>query len=163
MYQKQIGKTVIVWEECVMSSLYTEMRREHLTEWRTWYKMIYSCTNNIKYYLETQVCDDWKGPQGFINWFDYVGPRPGPDYVFDRINKLGDYEPGNVQWTSKQTSCRNQRRHQETGSMSYWNKIARQNGIKKHTFRSRVVVWGWDPQDAATLPPSTKKYKSRII
>jgi len=146
-----------------MNSLYTDLRAEYLTEWRVWYKMIYSCEKNLQYYVETQVCDEWQGPQGFINWFDHIGPRPGPNYVMDRINKIGDYEPGNVAWTTKKENTNNQRRHQDPKQMSYWAKVARSNGIKNHTFRHRVLDYGWTMQDAATLPPTGQKYKNRTV
>lgn len=162
MCLKQLGKIVMLLEQ-TMNSLYTDLRAEYLSEWRIWYKMIYSCRENLQYYLETQVCEEWQGPQGFINWFDYMGPRPSDEHVMDRINKLGDYEPGNVEWTTKQTSSQRQRRHEDPEQMAYWIKIARSNGIKGHTFRHRVVDYGWSMQDAATLQPSQKRYKNRTV
>ena len=145
------------------NSMYTDMRKEYITEWRIWYKMNYACEHNSKYYIETEVCDEWKGESGFLNWFDELGPRPGPQYVLDRINKLGDYEPGNVEWTTKSVSQQRQRKTMNPKERAYWGRIARENGIKKHTYYARVWEWGWDPKDAATLPPSTDRYKNRIL
>ena len=145
------------------NSMYTDMRKEYLDEWRIWYKMIYSCKHQKKYYVDIQVCEDWQDEAGFLNWFDYMGPRPGADYVLDRINKLGDYEPGNVEWTSKTVSQNRLRKHTDPKERAYWGKIAQQNGIKKHTFYARVWDWGWDPKDAATLQPSHERYKNRIV
>ena len=145
------------------NSMYTDMRKEYMYEWRVWYKMIYSCRENMKYYIETEVCEDWQGESGFLNWFDHIGPKPGPEFVMDRINKLGDYEPGNVEWTSKTTSANNQRRHIKPEERAYWGKIARSNGIGKHTFFARVHDRGWDVKDGATLPPSNCRYKNRVL
>ena len=142
-------------------SLYSDLRKLHLKEWRIWYKMHYSCNNNLDYYVETVVCDEWKGEQGFINWFDALGPRPGDDYVLNRINKLGDYEPGNVEWALKLDSQLNLRMHSDKNSLGYYAKIAQDNGIRKHCFYARIRQ-GWNWQDAATLPPSQIKYRKRI-
>ena len=142
---------------------YTDLRKQYLSEWRVWNKMINSCKNNIQYYVETEVCEEWQGRQGFINWFNYIGPRPDPSFVHDRINKLGDYEPGNVQWTTKSISNQLQRRHLDPKETAYWRKVARDNGINRWTFHARVHDHGWKPQDAATLPPSHARYKKRIV
>jgi hypothetical protein len=143
------------------NSMYTDMRKEYIDEWRIWYKMIYSCEHNKDYYVEIEVCEDWQGESGFLNWFDHIGPRPSPEYVHDRINKFGDYEPGNVEWTTKAQSMNNCRKHIDPKERAYWGKIAQQNGIKKNTYYARVWDRGWEPQDAATLPPSQKPYKFR--
>lgn len=145
------------------NSMYTDMRKEYADEWRIWYRMNYVCENNKTYYLETEVCEDWQGEAGFLNWFDHIGPKPTVDSVMDRINKLGDYEPGNVQWTTKCVSANNQRRHLNKEERAYWGKVARSNGIGKHTFFARVHDRGWDIKDAATLPPSQIKYKNRLV
>ena len=143
--------------------LYTEMRKEYLDEWRVWYKMIWSCRNQAKYYVDVQVCDAWRdAPQGFINWLKHMGPKPHRGMVQDRINKIGDYEPGNVEWTTKETNMNRCRKHQDPEEVAYYGSIARENGIKRHTFQNRVYR-GWALQDAATLEPSQLRYKDRLL
>lgn len=142
--------------------LYTEMRKEYLDEWRIWYKMIYSCREKAKYYVDVQVCEEWKGPEGFLEWFDHMGPRPNEEMVQDRISKIGDYEPGNVEWTTKQTSANRSRKHQDPSEIAYYGLMARNNGIKKHTFQNRVYR-GWPLKDAATLEPSQTNYRNRVL
>lgn len=141
---------------------YTDLRKIYIKEWHVWYKMIYSCENNNQYYVETQVCDEWKGPNGFIEWLDHLGPRPGDDYVLSRINKLGDYEPGNVEWATKKQSQQKLRCHVDPEQRAYYKNIALENGIHRGCFYRRVRD-GWPLRDAATIPPSQKKYKSRIV
>lgn len=141
-----------------MNSVYTDLRKEYISEWRVWYKMIYSCENKQKYYLETSVCDEWQGEQGFVTWFDYLGPRPSQHHVLDRINKLGDYEPGNVEWTTKSTSQQRQRFHLDPNNLLI---TARRNGIKGACYYARLRR-GWDPIDAATLPSRKDKYRNRL-
>jgi len=147
-----------------MNSVYSDMRKEYLDEWRLWYRMHYVCEHNHHYYVETSVCEEWQGEQGFINWFDHVGPRPGPEYVFDRINKLDDYRPGNVEWTLKSVSGRRQRRHLDKNEMSYWVEKGRQNGIKGDTVRRRINEYHWTPEEASTVKPqSGTRYAYRRV
>lgn len=149
--------------EKIMMSIYTDLRAEYLNEWQIWYRMCKRCREDMEYYVETEVCDRWQGPQGFVNWFDDMGPRPSPDSVMDRINKFGDYEPGNVVWTTKKFSNNNHKQHQDSSKLPYWRKVAESNGISKYTFYSRVRDYGWNVIDAATFPPSQKKYKKRLV
>lgn len=146
-----------------MLNLYSELRAQYLTEWRIWYRMCKRCNDDMDYYVETQVCDEWQGQQGFVNWFDYMGPRPHNRSTMDRINKFGDYEPGNVEWTTKEVSASRMRQHLDPEQQSYWKDVAKSNGINRHTFYTRVRDHGWNWQDAATLPPHSKKYRKRTV
>lgn len=145
-----------------MLSAYSELRAEYLDEWRVWYRMCKRCNDDMAYYVEVSVCDEWQGEQGFINWLDYMGPRPSGCDTMDRINKLGDYEPGNVEWTTKRVSANRMRAHLDPEQRSYWRKQAEANGINRHTFYSRIKERGWSMQDAATLQPNARKYKKRL-
>lgn len=142
---------------------YSELRKEHLAEWRIWYKMIYSCREDQKYYVETEVCDEWQGPEGFIQWLDDLGPRPSDSHVLTRINKLGNYEKGNVEWALKPEAYSTLRLdHTEYGR---YLKIAKANGIRGEMFRRRVKDFGWNLQDASTIPtsPGRKYYLERKV
>lgn len=57
-----------------------------------------------------RVCNEWLAPDGYVKFFQHVGPRPGPGYSLDRIDNDGNYEPGNVRWATQQAQLRNQRR-----------------------------------------------------
>jgi len=46
-----------------------------------------------------KVCEEWQ--HDFQAFFDYMGPRPSPDHQLDRINNDGNYEPGNVKWSTR--------------------------------------------------------------
>tara|TARA_E500000318_G_scaffold94567_1_gene93961 strand:- start:521 stop:871 length:351 start_codon:yes stop_codon:yes gene_type:complete len=116
----------------------------------------------MKYYVDVQVCEEWKGSEGFLEWLDHMGPRPSEDMVMDRISKIGDYEPGNVEWTTKETNMNRCRKHQDPNEVAYWGARARENGIKRHTFAHRVER-GWALEDAATLEPSQKWYRDRTL
>src|SRR5438132_13938080 len=53
------------------------------------------------------VCVAWVS---FAAFYRDVGPRPSARHSLDRINNDGNYEPGNVRWTTADVQRRNQRR-----------------------------------------------------
>lgn len=56
------------------------------------------------------VCDEWKN--SFQAFYDYVSQLQhfGEEgYSLDRINNDGNYEPGNVKWSTMTEQCRNRR------------------------------------------------------
>ena len=56
------------------------------------------------------VCDEWKND--FQAFYDHVSQLPhfGEEgYSLDRINNDGNYEPGNVKWSTQHEQCRNRR------------------------------------------------------
>jgi hypothetical protein len=56
------------------------------------------------------ICDRWiEIPHGFLNFVEDVGERPSPEYSIDRIDNNGNYEPGNVKWSTPHEQSANQR------------------------------------------------------
>jgi len=57
------------------------------------------------------ICNRWMEPngQGFMNFCQDMGSRPGPEYSIDRINNDGDYEPSNCQWATAKQQYHNRR------------------------------------------------------
>jgi len=147
-----------------MSSLYTSLRKEYPRTWRIWYRMNKRCEGTQeKSYIDVHVCNEWNKDTsteiGFINFIDDMGPSE-ENLSIDRINPFGGYEPGNCRWTTRLVQNNNTRfSTTERGKMM---RLAAKNGINRHTFYGRVKR-GWALIDAATLPPSDEKYKSRII
>lgn len=74
-----------------------------------------------------QVCDRWRGREGFWNFVADMGERPegvGPSgralWSLDRIDNDGNYEPGNCRWASNGEQSSNRhwggpQRDSETG------------------------------------------------
>lgn len=78
----------------------------HLIEYRTWSGMKRRCFNQrdpgYKYYgaRGITVCAEWRGPDGFVRFYEHIGPKPTPAHSIDRIDGTKSYEPGNVRWVT---------------------------------------------------------------
>ena len=57
-------------------------------------------------YDHVSMCEEWRSD--FWRFVDDVGERP-VGYTLDRIDPYGDYEPGNVRWSSVKSQNRNRR------------------------------------------------------
>lgn len=88
-----------------------------------------------------------------------VGPRPSPAHTLDRVNNDGNYEPGNVRWTTcdKQAGNKSNTRWIEAFgerlSLSDWE---RRTGIHHTLIRYRLRV-GWSPERALSERPRGQK------
>jgi hypothetical protein len=82
-------------------------------EYTAWQGMLQRCYNvNHKDYIKwggrgIKVCDAWHN--SFETFFKDVGPKPGKAFLLDRINNDGNYEPGNVKWSTIKESNMNRR------------------------------------------------------
>lgn len=54
-----------------------------------------------------KVCDRWN--KSFSAFLQDVGFRPSDEYSIDRIDNDGNYEPGNVKWSTVQEQTHNRR------------------------------------------------------
>lgn len=45
----------------------------------------------------------------FMAFYNYVGKRPSPEHTIDRINVDGNYEPGNIKWSTRKEQANNKR------------------------------------------------------
>jgi hypothetical protein len=81
-------------------------------EYRAWSDMKTRCNNpNYEYW-------DLYGGRGvavapefevFENWYQEIGPKPGPEYSQDRIDNDRGYEPGNIRWATASEQALNRR------------------------------------------------------
>ncbi len=84
--------------------------------YNAWAGMVNRChnPNNSSYAryggLGISVCDRWRhgndGKIGFVCFLDDMGERP-EKHTLDRIDPLGNYEPGNCRWATVETQRRN--------------------------------------------------------
>lgn len=142
-----------------MSSLYTEIRKEHLKTWRIWYAMNQRCDPNWRRkYLQTDntyfaICDEWSreeyGEEGFLNFFDCVGDL---EHVSDlhRKDPSKPYGPHNIIKGDVFT---------RVNSSSYCNtpkargaKRAKRNGIPSWVYYQRLNKLGWSIRKAYSHP-----------
>ena len=58
------------------------------------------------------VCQEWN--ESFMAFFNHIGPRPTSKHTIDRINNDGNYEPGNVRWSTRSENLLNRRPYKRT-------------------------------------------------
>lgn len=91
-------------------------------EYVAWQHMIRRCIDKgLKNYSEyggrgIKVCDRWMGVDGFSNFIEDMGNRPGRAFSLDRIDNDGDYTPENCRWATRLIQNINQRAHFDSTS-----------------------------------------------
>lgn len=106
---------------CLQAEVMREIKTKHghaakkSPEFSSWVHLVGRCTNpNNRAYERyggrgITVFHGWLGEHGFQAFLDYVGPRPSEEYSIDRIENDGDYEPGNVKWSTPSQQVNNRR------------------------------------------------------
>lgn len=122
-------------------------------EYTAWKNMIARCENRgrrewMRYGGRgISVCDRWRS--SFPAFLADVGPRP-PGTTLDRINRDGNYEPGNVRWATWLAQQRNRNNNHRvtangvTMSLAEWQE---RTGIPASTIRQRLAR-GMSPEAA---------------
>jgi hypothetical protein len=83
-------------------------------EYKIWVGIVGRCYNqknkNYPLYGARGITfhDIWR--QSFKTFIDDVGRRPSEQHSLDRIDPYGNYEPGNVRWTTAKEQARNVRK-----------------------------------------------------
>lgn len=92
------------------------LKTVHNREYRIWLSMRRRCTHEdhiaYKYYggRGISVHLDWMDLEtGFDKFFEHIGPSPSLDHSVDRIDVNGNYEPGNVKWSTAIEQAQNTR------------------------------------------------------
>jgi hypothetical protein len=126
---------------------------------------------NYKYYggRGIKVCEEWLN--NFVAFYDYVKKNlglPGPKDEIDRIETNGDYEPGNIRWSTRIENMNNIRRnnlHWYKGQYYTMTELFNLLSpvVARDTFRSRISKHGWDVDKAATTPmkDSMQRFKGK--
>lgn len=128
------------------------------TEINRWMGMKSRCYNlNSPHYKDyggrgIKVCDRWL--ESFDNFFEDLGKCP-EGMTLDRINNDGDYEPGNVKWSTRKEQANNRRNNRpiifngETKNLLEW---ATYLGISYNILWGRLRRWDNDVERALTTP-----------
>lgn len=123
-----------------------------------WWNMMDRCYNDrCSAYADyggrgIKVCAAWHDIAVFV--------RELPDGYFegaeiDRIENDGDYEPGNVRWSTRQGNSSNRRTNRDithlgrTQTLSAW---ADEYGMPRTRLWQRIVDFGWDIEKALETP-----------
>jgi hypothetical protein len=121
-----------------------------------------------------KICDLWnrKNPDGFKNFCEYVGNRPSQDHSIDRINNDGDYEPGNVRWSTIKEQLQNRRELPKNrkvfvdeppgkfGNWTFKGEVVRVIDAKGRWFRYYKVICGLCNTEHLVIKQSLKNGKS---
>jgi hypothetical protein len=125
-------------------------------EYRSWAAMKNRCTNpnnkDFRHYGGRGIKLDRRW-ENFANFLADMGARP-PSSSLERINNEGNYEPGNVKWSTTHEQSRNRRNNQwlDTPKGSFLlTEAAAEYGIKLTTLRKRLQA-GWPVEKALTTP-----------
>lgn len=111
------------------------------------------------------VCEEWKND--FKSFYDYVSQLPhfGEEgYSLDRINNDGNYEPGNVKWSTAKEQNFNQRRtakvefNGEIHTLAEWSDI---KGIPLRTLKYRYYH-GKRPDEILSKKDARKERKNGV-
>lgn len=73
-------------------------------------RCLYPSQNNYPRYggRGITICDEWRVYRQFEK---DMGKRPSKDHALDRIDNMGNYEPGNCKWSTRSEQQRNSRRN----------------------------------------------------
>lgn len=136
-----------------------ELRRMH----RAWIQMRQRCQNPRSHkYADyggrgISVCDRWSD---FANFVADMGRPPPGKATIDRIDNLGNYEPGNCRWASRAMQQRNRRNTRWVlinGEKVSFRDACDRLGQDHFLAQSRISR-GWSVERAVFTPrPSAKK------
>lgn len=139
----------------------TKHGRHKSLEYRTWANMLQRCTNPkaSMYALwggnGICVCDRWRV---FECFYEDMGPRPTANHQIDRIDSIGNYEPGNCRWATPKEQSNNTSRNviiEWNGSRKSVSEWSLELGIKRPTLDARLKR-GWSIEKAFTTKANTK-------
>lgn len=134
---------------CLQRELQSARARTHgaskTPEYRAWKGMLTRCTNPRRAQWKDyggrgiRVCERWA--ESFEAFLSDVGPKPHPKAELDRRDNDGNYEPGNVRWTSKDEQSVNKRTTRFVtfrGQLMSLRDAARHAGVNYYTAHWRL-------------------------
>lgn len=134
-----------------------DMRGKTSSEYRTWSGMKSRCLNpkNEKFPIYggrgIKVCERW---MDFLNFLTDMGPKPSLSHSIERVNRNGNYEPGNCIWATQPVQQRNRSTNRVisfNGISKTMTDFAADYDMRPGTLWNRLDL-GWSVKDALTRP-----------
>jgi hypothetical protein len=134
-------------------------RGKRAFEYRVWVGIRKRCLNpNDNLYPHyggrgIRICERWLN--SYEAFLEDVGRSPSEKLTLDRIDNDGDYEPGNVRWTTRTEQARNTRRNRRIefrGEVRVLAEWAERLGIPYKVLHGRINKHGWSVERAFTSP-----------
>ena len=94
--------------------------------------------------------------KNFYDFYHHIGPRP-EGTTLDRIDTNGNYEHGNVKWSTRKEQGTNRRSvilYELDGKQQHLRAWAEEYGIKRQTLEYRVKKRGMSLREALEIPVS---------
>jgi hypothetical protein len=126
--------------------------------YRAWRSMIQRCEDkNCKKFKSygakgIKVCRSWR--RDFVSFSNHMGVAPSAVHQVDRINPLGNYEPGNCRWATPKEQQRNRTNNvwlEHRGLSLTLPEWAEKMGVKPYVIRLRLKR-GWSVSQTLSTP-----------
>ena len=133
---------------------YRKERRPMSRFYRIWHGMKGRCQNTKRHEYGRyggrgiEIDDAWNN---FSSFYDDMHESYSDNLEIDRIDNNGNYTKENCRWTTRKQQCNNTKWNKkitingETLNISQW---AERVGKKPNTITTRIVKYGWKPEDA---------------
>jgi hypothetical protein len=138
----------------------------HFRRWRNMMGRCYDPTDDAyKNYggRGIKVCDRWHDVRNFISELP-DGYQRGLE--IDRINNDGNYEPGNVKWSTRVENCTNRRTARKItfdGRIQTLSQWGEEKGLARATLVYRLDYLNWSIERALTEPAAGSAENMRRI
>lgn len=126
--------------------------------YKSWSDMKHRCNHNIALYKDVTYCSRWESFEAF---FEDMGVRP-QGTTLDRIDYMGNYEPGNCRWADDYTQQNNRRNNvffDLNGERLTLPQIARKYGISRSNLENKIHIYKMPMDEAVNYLLERKKVR----